>query len=185
MTSPGTVGGDERIRLFVALRLPDPVVAALATWQRDALGGTDARAIPRENLHVTVAFLGSRPAVDVEPILAELRGAAASARPMVLGPRDYRETPRVAMLRLTDRDHHAHDFAQDMGRRLAEGGFYEPERRRWLPHVTVLRFRTPPRLRPELPELGEFSPSDAALYHSVLRPSGAQYAVIESAALGG
>ena len=67
------------------------------------------------------------------------------------------------MLRLTDRDHHAHDFAQDVGRRLVEGGFYEPEQRRWLPHVTVLRFRTPPRLRPDLPELGEFSPSDAAL----------------------
>jgi hypothetical protein len=51
--------------------------------------------------------------------------------------------------------------------------------------VTVLRFRAPPRLRPDVPRLGEFSPSDAALYHSVLRPSGAQYAVIESAALGG
>ncbi len=185
MTSPGTVGGDERIRLFVALRLPEPVVDTLVCWQRDVLGGSDARTIPRENLHVTVAFLGSRPAGDVEPILGELREAAAGARPIVLGPRDYRETPRVAMLRLTDRDHHAHDFAQDMGRRLAEGGFYEPERRRWLPHVTVLRFRTPPRLRPGLPELGDFSPSDAALYHSVLRPSGAQYAVIESAALGG
>jgi 2'-5' RNA ligase len=185
MTSPGTVGGDERMRLFVALRLPEPIVDALVAWQRDALGGTDARTIPRENLHVTVAFLGSRPVGDVEPILAELRQAAAAARPLVLGPRDYRESPRVAMLRLTDHDHHAHDFAQDVGRRLAEGGFYEPERRRWLPHVTVLRFRSPPRLRPELPGLGEFSPSDAALYHSVLRPSGAQYAVIESAALGG
>ncbi len=185
MTSPGTVGGDERIRLFVALRLREPVVDALVHWQREALGGADARTIPRENLHVTVAFLGSRPAIDVEPIVGELRGAAASAGPIVLGPRDYRETPRVAMLRLTDRDQRAHDFAQDLARRLAESGFYEPERRRWLPHVTVLRFRTPPRLRPVLPELGEFSPSDAALYSSVLRPSGAQYAVIESAALGG
>ena len=185
MTSPGTVGADERIRLFVALRLPGPVVDALVAWQRDALAGADARTIPRENLHVTVAFLGSRPAGDVEPVAAELREAAAAARPIVLGPRDYRETPRVGMLRLTDRDHHAHDFTHDLARTLALNGFYEPEQRRWLPHVTVLRFRSPPHLRPELPGLGEFSPSDAALYHSVLRPSGAQYAVIESAALGG
>ena len=153
-------------------------------WQ-DVLGGADARRIPRENLHVTVAFLGSRPAAEVEPILAELREAAGSAQPIVFAPRDYRETPRVGMLRLEDRDLHAHDFEQDLGRKLALRGLYEPEARRWLPHVTVLRFRTPPRLRPELPGLGEFSPSDAALYHSVLRPSGAQYAVIESAALGG
>jgi 2'-5' RNA ligase len=185
MTSPGTVGGDERMRLFVALRLPDPIVDALVAWQHEVLGRAEARTIPRENLHVTVAFLGSRPAGDVEPILSELREAAAAAGPIVLGPRDYRETPRVGMLRLTDRAHHAHDLAQDVGRRLALGGFYQPERRRWLPHVTVVRFRSPLRLRPRLPELGEFSPSDAALYHSVLRPSGAQYAVIESAALGG
>jgi 2'-5' RNA ligase len=185
MSSPGTVGGDERMRLFVALRLPEPVVDVLVRWQREALGGADARPVPRENLHVTVAFLGARPAGDVEPILAELRQAAAAARPVVLGARDYRETPRVGMLRLTDSDDHARDFADDVAGRLAQGGFYEPERRRWLPHVTVLRFRAPPRLRPDVPELGEFSPSDAALYHSVLRPSGAQYAVIESAALGG
>jgi RNA 2',3'-cyclic 3'-phosphodiesterase len=184
MTSPGTVEGDERMRLFIALRLPGQIVDALVAWQGE-LGAADARTIPRENLHVTVAFLGSRAAADVEPVLAELREASGAARPIVLSPRDYRETPRVGMLRLKDRDLHAHDFAQDVGRRLALRGLYEPEARRWLPHVTVLRFKTPPHLRPELPALGEFSPSDAALYHSVLRPSGAQYAVIESAALGG
>ena len=184
MTPPGTVDGDERMRLFIALRLPEQVVDELVAWQR-ALGDTDARTIPRANLHVTVAFLGSRPAADVEPVLTELREAAAAAHPIVLSPRDYRETPRVGMLRLEDRDLHAHDFTQDVGQRLALRGLYEPEARRWLPHVTVLRFRAPPHLRPGLPGLGEFSPSDAALYHSVLRPSGAQYAVIESAALGG
>ena len=62
---------------------------------------------------------------------------------------------------------------------------YEREKRRWLPHITVLRFSERPRLRPPLPDLGEIRPSDAALYHSVLRPAGAQYEVIESAALGG
>jgi hypothetical protein len=30
-----------------------------------------------------------------------------------------------------------------------------------------------------------FSPSEAALYHSVLRPDGAQYEVLEAVALGG
>jgi hypothetical protein len=49
----------------------------------------------------------------------------------------------------------------------------------------VLRFREQPRLRLDAPALAPFDPSDAALYHSVLRPSGAQYEVIESAALGG
>jgi 2'-5' RNA ligase len=185
VSSRGSVGGDERLRLFVALRLPDEIVEDLVAWQCDQLRADGVRPVPPENLHVTVAFLHSRPASDVDAILTELREAADAAAPIELAPRDYRETPRVAMLRLTDRDWHAHDFVQDVGRRLALRGLYMPEARRWLPHVTALRFRTPPRLRPELPDLAPFSPSDAALYHSVLRPSGAQYTVVESAPLGG
>jgi hypothetical protein len=36
-----------------------------------------------------------------------------------------------------------------------------------------------------MPELGTFSPSDAAVYISRLRRSGAQYDVLESVPLGG
>jgi hypothetical protein len=49
----------------------------------------------------------------------------------------------------------------------------------------VARFRAQPRLAPAVPDLGAISPSELALYHSVLRPTGAQYAILESVALGG
>ena len=62
---------------------------------------------------------------------------------------------------------------------------YRPENRVWLAHVTVARFRERPRAGPGVPSLGPVSPSEAALYHSVLRPSGAQYEILESVALGG
>ena len=90
------------------------------------------------------------------------------------------------MVVLDDDGGHATAFAADVHGRLERAGVYEPERRAWLPHVTVLRFRDgPPRLRPPVPDLGRFSPSEAAVYLSVLRPSGAQYEVLESVALGG
>jgi 2'-5' RNA ligase len=89
------------------------------------------------------------------------------------------------MLVLTDLDGTAGRLAADLHGRLERLGVYEPERRAWLPHVTVARFRERPRLRPALPELGEFVPSDAAAYHSLLRSTGAQYVVVESCALGG
>ena len=41
------------------------------------------------------------------------------------------------------------------------------------------------RLSPQLPDLGAVNPSEAALYHSLLRPTGAQYEVLESVSLGG
>lgn len=89
------------------------------------------------------------------------------------------------MLTLGDEQRRATAFADDLFGRLERLGVYRREARDWLPHLTVLRFRERPRLRPRLPELEPFSPSDAAVYLSRLRPSGAQYDVVDSFALGG
>jgi 2'-5' RNA ligase len=183
MTSAGSVGGDERLRLFCALRLPDDVLDRVEAWQAEHL--RDGRIVPREHLHLTLAFLGSRPAAGLPAITAALDAAARGAGEIVFAARRYRETRSVGMLVLDD--------AEQEGRRLAERlfdglealGAYEREKRPWLPHVTVLRFRQAPRLRPPVPDLGTFSPSDAAVYISRLRPSGAQYEVLENVALGG
>jgi 2'-5' RNA ligase len=76
-------------------------------------------------------------------------------------------------------------LAERLHEQLERLGAYEREQRPWLPHVTVVRFRERPRLDPPLPELGEVVPSDAAVFISELRPSGARYVVVESFALGG
>ena len=184
MSSSATVEGSDRQRLFCALTLPDPVLDRLAEWQRSELAGHE-RLVPRANLHITVAFLGARPVGDVPAVAAELRAAADAAGPTRLSVARYRETRSVGMVVLGDDGGCASLFAADVFERLERVGVYEPERRRWLPHVTVLRFRRPPRLRPVLPDLGAFSPSGAAVYHSLLRPGGAQYEILESFALGG
>jgi 2'-5' RNA ligase len=187
MNSSGTVERGERLRLFCALTLPEAVLDQLVAWQEKELAGPDrtsgARIVPRSNLHATVAFLGSRPAGEAEAIGRELAAAAAAAGPITLELRRYRETRSVGMLVFDDAEGHAGRFALDVFDRLEKLGVYERERRPWLPHVTVLRFRRPPRLRPSLPQLGDVSPSGAAVYHSVLRSGGAQYRVLESFAL--
>ena len=185
MNGAASVGGRERIRLFCALTLPDEALDALVAWQHDALR-CDARALGRNHLHVTLAFLGHRPSSDLEPVAGALREAAREASsPLVLAPFRYRETRSVGMLVLSDEGKRAGTVAAAVHARLEALGVYEPETRPWLPHVTVLRFRRAPRLRPSLPELGAFGPSEAAVYHSVLRPGGAQYDVLYSFALGG
>ena len=184
MTRSASVEGSDRLRLFCALTLPEQTLDRLVAWQRDELAGHE-RLVPRANLHVTVAFLGSRPTTDVGRVATELGSAADAAGPIRLSVRGYRETRSVAMVTLDDAGGHAARFAADVFARLERIGVYEPERRRWLPHVTVLRFRRPPRLTPSPPDLGEVSPSGAAVYHSLLRPGGAQYEVVESFALGG
>jgi 2'-5' RNA ligase len=76
-------------------------------------------------------------------------------------------------------------LAGRLGGSLEALGLYRRESRPWLPHVTVLRFRERPRLRPQLPQLDEVVPSDAAVFISRLRRDGAQYEVFEAVPLGG
>ena len=184
MSSSASVPGDAKTRVFLALRLPDDTVERLDAWQRTLRAGA-FRLVPRDNLHVTLAFLGSRPAGDVTAVAGALRDAAAGAPRPSLRLVRYRETRSVGMLVLDDEGGRGAALAADLRQRLEQLGLYRVESRPWLAHLTVVRFRVPPRLEVTLPDLGEVSPSDAAVYSSVLRSDGAQYAVLESVALGG
>jgi RNA 2',3'-cyclic 3'-phosphodiesterase len=181
MTSSGSVGGDERLRLFLALQLPDEVREALDRWGEAHLG--EGRRVRRDDLHITLAFLGSRAASELPGIAAVLRDAAAASPPFALTPARWRETRSVGMLVLDDPSGASVRLAERLHAGLEVLGVYRPERRPWLPHVTVLRFRTRPRLAPPLPETGTFVPSAAAAYLSRLHPSGARYEVLESVSL--
>jgi len=189
MTATDRVGGDERLRLFLGLRLPEPLLDCVEAWQSDQLLGEHlqgVRAVPRGHLHVTLAFLGSRPAGELDAIVGELRAAAADApADLRLAPARYRETRSVAMLVLDDLHGGVTALAEDVQGRLERLGAYRREDRPWLPHLTVARFRERPRLELDPPAMGTFVPSDAAAYLSRLHPGGAQYVVLESVALGG
>ena len=186
MSSRGSVVGDERLRLFLAYTLPGAVVERLAAWQERELAGAGGRLVPPGNLHVTLAFLGSRPAAELTAILSVLEEAAGAAAQPLFEPVRWREARAAGMLVLADRA--APAAAALAGRvqgALANLGVFRPERRDWLPHVTVLRHRRPPGLRPPLPDLEPFVPSGAAAFLSRLHPSGASYEVLESLSLGG
>ena len=163
------------------------MVDALVDWQRAQLPARsrEPRVVPRENLHVTLAFLGGRPADEVQGIVGALHAAAAAARPVVLQPARYRETRSVGMIVLSDETGAGAALAADLGTRLEVLGVYRREQRDWLPHVTVLRFRERPRLRPTLPARENIRSVRCALYRSTLGPGGARYDVLESVALGG
>jgi 2'-5' RNA ligase len=181
------VESDERLRLFLAFELPDDIVRTLVEWQARALHG---RVVPPGNLHVTLAFLGARPAAELPTILAVLEEAARKASQPLFELVRWRETRAAGMLELRDSTRNGAELAGRLHRALAELGVYEPEARPWLPHVTVLRYRDRPRLSPPLPELGAVAPSDAAAFLSRLHPSGARYTapnyvLLQSFPLGG
>jgi len=188
MSPAARVGGDDILRLFLALRLPGDAVEMLAAWAAESLTAAspgDGRVVPRDHLHVTLAFLGRRPARELPAIVGELRAAAAESTAHPLVPVRYRETRSVGMIVLEDASGAATRLAADLHGRLERLGVYRREAREWLPHVTVLRFRQRPRLRPALTGLAPLVPSDAAAFLSRLHPAGARYEVLEAVPLTG
>jgi 2'-5' RNA ligase len=179
VSSGATLDRDDRLRLFLALVLPEHVSDTLAAWGREHLSG--GRVV--DHFHVTLAFLGSRPRAELDAIVGALREAAAGARPFTLEVARYRETRSVGMLVLDDPTGEATALAARLHGRLEGLEVYRREARPWLPHVTVLRFRERPRLDPPVgplrEEIGAFAPSEAAAFLSRLHRSGASYEILE------
>jgi 2'-5' RNA ligase len=176
VSSAASVEGDAHHRLFLALELPDDTRAAVAAWaEREIATG---RRVREADLHVTLAFLGRRPVAELPLVLEALEAAVDGGAELPLAVSAWRETRSVGMLVLDDPTARARALAASLRARLVRIGVIDGEQRPWLPHVTVVRHRHAPRLRPTLPAMGTFVPSDAAAYVSRLHPGGARYAVL-------
>jgi 2'-5' RNA ligase len=179
------VAGDERIRLFCALQLPAAALDWIVAWADEHVPPGAGRRVRREDLHVTLAFLGHRPAGDVAAVAGVLREASAAARPVELRVRAYRETRAVGMLVCDDAGGAAAALASDLQQRLEALGVYRREQRPWLPHVTVFRSKARAGLRPGDTNTCSIHVVRSALYRSSLGPGGARYDALATAALGG
>jgi RNA 2',3'-cyclic 3'-phosphodiesterase len=165
-----------RLRLFVACDLPPEVEEAVRDWQRRELARhDDLRLMPA--LHLTLAFLGSVDAGRVphlERILGSLRWMRAECRfrePLFLPARGKR---RVVALELDDPSGNLSQLQAEVSEGLAAEGLYEPEKRPWLPHVTVARFRRPGHpFSLQNVNIGPFGVVRMVLYSSHLNPAGA------------
>jgi 2'-5' RNA ligase len=187
-----------RARLFVALDLPDDVREGIVAWGRGALADPALRPVAPESLHITLAFLGYRPEKEIERIAAAVEESAEPAPWVEL--RDPEQRPprgRARLFALPAISPGAEALQAGLEQKLVEGGFYEPEKRPFWPHVTVARVRPEARgsRRPAVvsgppgslpPELLE--PRIAVrmtLYRSVLQPTGARYVPLAQVELPG
>lgn len=132
---------DERLRLFVALDLPGDVRGALAQWA-DGAAPPEVRRVAAENLHLTLAFLGSRSREEAETVAALLPGLAAPVGGLRIAGALWLPPRRPGVLTA------ALAYAPGLSAlqasvvaALADAVGYEPEHRRFRPHLTVGRVR--------------------------------------------
>ncbi|MEA2391564.1 MAG: 2,3-cyclic 3-phosphodiesterase [Solirubrobacteraceae bacterium] len=139
------------------------------------------------SLHATLCFLGARPEPDmpeiaalVERVTGDAHVAVELAGALWLPPR----RPRVLAVRLGD----AHGAVLELHAALVEalvaGGFYAPESRALLPHVTVARVRRGARVHTSdplapAPRTG-FEAGPVTLYRSWPQAGGARYEAIRA-----
>ena len=168
------------LRLFVALELPHAARAALVAFRDAAADPAVWRPLPPEALHLTLAFLGRRPAGDVATIEGVLREAAgpaprlAMAGAVLLPPR----RARVLCAALSDLDGTLAEVQARVSDGLAAAGVYVPEKRAFRAHATVARLRPrerAPRAVEAAPEPLEFHGEALTLFVSRLHPHGARY----------
>jgi 2'-5' RNA ligase len=181
----------ERARLFVALELPASARDILARWRGSALRDIrDLRPVPVEHLHATLCFLGSRPASQIEEIAAACGVVAGEP---VLEPRLGEAVwlparrPRVLAVRLEDRSGALSRVQAALSAALVSGGWYVPESRPFLGHVTVARMAKDARIKPsrlEPPPAVDVRCSRVTLYRSRLGSGGARYEPLSAVELG-
>ena len=174
--------GASKARLFAALDLPEEARTELARWVGTARGVPGVRLLPAESFHVTLCFLGWRDEVEAAPIAELVAGCASPVPGLTLGrvawlpPR----RPRVLAAELVDGKGALAGLQGRLSSVLAAEAGYEPEKRRYRPHVTVARLRggpdRPPALRAPAPVA--FAGTAVTLYRSHLGRAGARYEAV-------
>ena len=180
------------MRAFVAVDLAEPWLDALEGLQAHMRTG---RVVPRENLHLTLAFLGEAREDELEELhdaLGALPRRQVVLRAAGLDLFGSATAPRILHLAVADSPELT-ALQAGVVRGARKTGL-ELERRRFRPHVTLARFSRTARADPGalarfladhagfgLPEMAAQS---MGLYASMLRPDGAEYEALATYPLG-
>jgi len=179
------------MRVFLAVDVDSEVRKKIAALERELRPAIkSARWVREEGLHLTLRFFGeisqakaesvaealSRAFAGLPGFTMEIRGCGVfpdGRRPRVLWVSV--EKPPEALFALQSR---AEAVARTLG--------FDPEKRRFEPHLTVARFRGPVRNIDSIlvacreRAFGVTSTAEATLYESHLSPSGASYRKLRS-----
>jgi 2'-5' RNA ligase len=131
---------------------------------------------------VTLAFLGSRPADEVADIAEAASAAVSGLQPARLQATGVKAVPprraRLFAVDLADPDGGAAAVQAAVAGALEAGGYYEPRRGPFWPHVTIARVRRGtrgPQPITTTPPPDPFTATEVTLYRSHLGGGPARY----------
>lgn len=181
------------MRLFVAVDLPATVKDELGrVIERARPSMPDAKWVPRDNLHLTLSFLGEVAEERVDGIVEALRGAAGSLRPFTAslagsGAFPTKRRARVLWIGLESDQDQLPALANAVAGALEPLGFPR-EARAWTAHLTLARLRTPGDVSGVLPipvEPNTIDVTAVTLFRSRLARPAPRYEPVARVPLGG
>lgn len=178
------------LRLFVGVDLPDDI--------KDKLGAVEdelntfvpsGKWIRRENLHLTLKFLGYCEEERVEEINEKIRKVAQERQTFdfrlhILGAFPSLKRARILWAGINEGATEFQTVQEEIDKVLLELGF-APEERKFHPHITLARLKIPrPLDEARLANLASQIPDDMLkarsiiLFKSTLTPKGAEYSIV-------
>lgn len=166
------------MRIFIALEIPPMMQDEISGLVRSLRSSVTGRFVPRENRHVTLAFLGDAPASILPSIEEALEAGAADAGEIVLRPgrlgKFGRSSDATFWLGLAD-DPHLTALAARLREELRKRDV-PFDGKPFLPHITLARRACIPKKNlPPLPFPGPARAMRAAVFKSILSSEGASY----------
>ncbi|WP_416899963.1 MAG: RNA 2',3'-cyclic phosphodiesterase [Minwuia sp.] len=133
------------MRLFVGIPMPHAVVQQLQLFSGGIPG---ARWTAPENFHLTLRFIGEADGHQAEDLIGELSRIHAPAFPVqIAGLGIFGDKRRQRQLYADIAPQPALSHLAQKCEQVAQRCGFEPERRRFCPHVTLARMKNPDRRR--------------------------------------
>lgn len=137
-----------QMRLFIAVNFPEKIKRTLGAFIRGLSQiPSDLKWVREENLHLTVQFLGNVPEERVPAVSAALQKSVTGIAPFRLvlkgvGVFPSVERPRVLWAGIGGETAPLLILQRQVQREMGLMGF-EPEKRKYSPHLTLARARSP------------------------------------------
>ena len=180
------------MRLFVAIRMPEETAAAIARLQDEVPIG---RPVPKENLHLTLAFVDERRPEEAEAAHEALEGLRAAPVEIAFGGMTVLDPARPQAVVLPVPETPALEVLHRAVMSAVRRAGIDLPRRRFRPHVTLVRLAGRPtpdeeaRLARVLGRTSQspvwpFTAREVVLFRSHLRREGAVYEELAAYPLG-
>jgi RNA 2',3'-cyclic 3'-phosphodiesterase len=176
-----------RLRLFLAIPIPDDVRAELRRLQLELQPLLSSRAVrwtKPEQFHLTLKFLGSVPVANVDALSRAARAACAAAPPMRLRAEGLgffpdARSPRVFWVDIKSVDGLLMEFQRQLESSVQSFAEKQDDKK-FTAHVTLARFE---KMRSTAiaagKTFGEWTAEEVHLIKSSLQPSGALHAIVD------